>query len=113
MAENQKLKPVILNMAGEDNLIDFFATHLGVSKDEIEGPYRNREIVRARDLTVYILREYGGMPFSAIGRLLGGRNHTTAIYSYGKIKGYFEKNKTLETDLIKLINKAKDLRSIK
>ena len=36
VAENQKLKPVILNMAGEDNLIDFFATHLGVSKDEIE-----------------------------------------------------------------------------
>ena len=53
------------------------------------------------------------MPFSAIGRLLGGRNHTTAIYSYGKIKGYFEKNKTLETDLIKLINKAKDLREYK
>lgn len=113
VAENQKLKPVILNMAGEDNLISFFATHLGVSKDEIEGPYRNREIVRARNLTVYILREYGGMSFSTIGRLLGGRNHTTAIYSYRKIKGYFEKNKTLETDLIKLINKAKDLREYK
>jgi len=113
VAENQKLKPVRLNIASEDNLIAFFATHLGVSKDEIEGSYRNRKIVRARNLTVYILREYGGMSFSAIGKLLGGRNHTTAIYAYRKIKGYFEKNKILETDLIKLINKAKDLREDK
>jgi len=47
---------------------------------------RKREVVHARQMTMYILREDFNISFSVIGKELGGRDHTTAIHSYERIK---------------------------
>ncbi len=48
---------------------------------------RRREIVKARQVVMYLLREDFNVSYPLIGQKLGGKDHTTVIHSYLKIKG--------------------------
>lgn len=48
---------------------------------------RRKEIVRARQVVMYLLREDFSVSYPLIGQKLGGKDHTTVIHSYLKIKG--------------------------
>lgn len=65
---------------------------------------RRREVVRPRQIAMYLLREdfHGSYPF--IGQKLGGRDHTTALHAYEKI------SKELKSDS-KLVEELKLIRS--
>jgi len=64
---------------------------------------RKKEIVKPRQIAMYLLREElkGSFPF--IGRKLGGKDHTTAIHAYKKICKELDLNEGLieEINLIK------------
>ncbi|MFA6324913.1 MAG: chromosomal replication initiator protein DnaA [Candidatus Paceibacterota bacterium] len=47
---------------------------------------RRKEIVKARQVVMYILREDFNVSYPLIGQKLGGKDHTTVIHSYLKIK---------------------------
>lgn len=53
---------------------------------------RKKDVVKPRQIIMYILREDFSIPYPTIGQKLGGRDHTTVIHSYEKIK------KDLKTD---------------
>jgi chromosomal replication initiator protein len=53
---------------------------------------RRKEIVHARQVSMFLLREDFNISFPLIGRKLGGRDHTTVIHSCDKVK------RELETD---------------
>jgi len=95
-----------LDLGKNGDVIEALAKYLGFTKQLIESHSRRQDIVRARDLIAYLLREYGDLSYPAIGRLLGGRDHTTIIYSYNKTKAKIEKNPELETELANLIQEA-------
>ncbi len=58
----------------------------GVSKEALTGSKRNKEIVSARHVTVYLIREITELSFPSIAKLFD-RDHTTIIYSYNLIAG--------------------------
>ncbi len=47
---------------------------------------RRKEIVKARQMVMYILREEFNVSYPLIGQKLGGKDHTTVIHSCEKIK---------------------------
>ncbi len=47
---------------------------------------RRKEVVKPRQVIMYILREDLGASYPHIGQKLGGRDHTTVIHAYEKIK---------------------------
>jgi chromosomal replication initiator protein len=47
---------------------------------------RKKEVVRPRQFIMYLLREDFDLPYPSIGQALGGRDHTTVIHSYEKVK---------------------------
>ena len=47
---------------------------------------RRKEIVKARQVVMYLLREDFNVSYPLIGQKLGGKDHTTVIHSYLKIK---------------------------
>ncbi|MBQ1229935.1 MAG: hypothetical protein IIX80_02765 [Clostridia bacterium] len=53
----------------------------GVSKQELAGPKRNKEIAAARHICIFLIRELTEMSFPNIGKLLE-RDHTTVLSSY-------------------------------
>ncbi len=96
----------ILGLEGDSDIIEALAKGLGFTKTLIESHTRRQDVVKARDLIAYILREYGDLSYPAIGRLLGGRDHTTIIHAYRKTRRKIEQSPKLKTELVDLIQEA-------
>ncbi|MFH1656276.1 MAG: chromosomal replication initiator protein DnaA [Candidatus Nealsonbacteria bacterium] len=60
---------------------------------------RKKEIVKPRQIAMYILREELKSSFPFIGRKFGGKDHTTAIHSYKKIVNEIEKDQRLAEEI--------------
>lgn len=73
--------------------------HYDIKKEELLGKKRNKEIVFPRQVLIYLLREELDLPYKSIGRELGGRDHTTIIHDYNKIKNMMMENNELEGEI--------------
>ena len=60
---------------------------------------RKKEIVRPRQIAMYLLREETKSSFPEIGTKLGGRDHSTVIHAYEKIKKEEEADETTKQEL--------------
>lgn len=60
---------------------------------------RRREIVKPRQIAMYLLREDFRGSFPYIGQKFGGRDHTTAIHAYEKIVRDIKDNKNLADEI--------------
>ncbi len=62
------------------------SNELGFPSDEVRGPSRQRELVRARAVIAHELRlAPWELSLPAIGRALGGRHHTTILALLGRV----------------------------
>jgi len=68
------------------NVVDKVAEFYGIDEDSIYEKTRRREVVRPRQIIMYLLREDFNISYPTIGTKLGGRDHTTVIHSCEKIK---------------------------
>jgi chromosomal replication initiator protein len=57
----------------------------GLSKAEIEGRQRKRDVAVPRMLAMSLSRQLTSLSLNAIGRRFGGRDHSTVIYACRKI----------------------------
>jgi chromosomal replication initiator protein len=60
---------------------------------------RKKEVVKPRQIIMYILREDVGISYPTIGEQLGGRDHTTVIHSCDKIKKMLEDDVLLQQEV--------------
>jgi len=60
---------------------------------------RRKDIVKPRQIAMYILREDFSTSYPSIGEKLGGRDHTTVIHAYEKIKRDMKKDTLLSQEL--------------
>ena len=84
-------------------IIKVVADFYDLKEREILSSSRKREIVRPRQIAMYLLREELKNSYPFIGRRFGGRDHTTAIHAYEKITKEINKNENTaeEVNLIK------------
>jgi chromosomal replication initiator protein len=68
------------------NIVDKVAEYYGIDEESIYEKTRRREVVRPRQVIMYLLREDFNISYPTIGTKLGGRDHTTVIHSCEKIK---------------------------
>ncbi len=73
-----------------------------IDEESIYNKTRRKEVVRPRQVIIFLLREDFGVSFPSIGEKLGGRDHTTAIHSYEKIKGEIKTDTVLEQEINQL-----------
>jgi len=60
---------------------------------------RKKEVVRPRQVIMYLLREDLHTSYPYIGQKLGGRDHTTVIHAYEKIKNELKINNLLSREI--------------
>ena len=84
-------------------LIEIVANFYGVPVRDMISASRKRELVVPRQVMMYLMREEINASFPLIGKESGGRDHTTAMHAYEKIKNELEKNSRIkqEIDLIR------------
>jgi chromosomal replication initiator protein len=63
------------------------AAALRLSPTDISSAKRNRQVVYARQLAMYLCRELTSLSLPAIGEAFGGRDHTTVLHAHRRIRG--------------------------
>ncbi|RLC37634.1 chromosomal replication initiator protein DnaA [candidate division Kazan bacterium] len=86
-------------------IIRAVASFFDLKKEELYGRKRTREIVIPRQVLIYLLREELDLPYKQIGDELGGRDHTTIIHDYKKIKKLLLENEYLVDQVTQIKNK--------
>lgn len=71
----------------------------GVEEGSIYEKTRRKEVVKPRQIIMYILREDFRVSFPTIGDKLGGRDHTTVIHSCEKIREDLKSNSALGQEI--------------
>lgn len=66
-----------------------------IEENNIYEKTRKKEVVKPRQVIMYLLREDMNISYPSIGEKLGGRDHTTVIHSCEKIKEDIKSNQTL------------------
>lgn len=84
-------------------------SQFNIKKEDLFGRKRTREIVIPRQVLVYLLREELDMPYKQIGGEIGGRDHTTVIHDYNRIKKLLLKNELLDEEITDIKNKLYSL----
>lgn len=87
------------------NVVSKIADFYGIDEESIYEKTRRKEVVRPRQVIMYILREDFSVSYPTIGTKLGGRDHTTVIHSCEKIKREI-------TDDAVLAKEIQDVRSL-
>lgn len=82
-------------MVSIKDLIKLVADFYNIDPDAICDKTRKKEVVRPRQITMYILREDFSTSYPTIGDKLGGRDHTTVIHSCEKIKNDLKTDQNL------------------
>lgn len=79
-------------------ICDFYTMEPG----DITGPRRQQEMVRPRQILMYIMKYELGMTYPTIGREIGGRDHTTAMHSVEKIEKELKRSPELFDEMQQL-----------
>lgn len=68
-----------------EQIIEGTARALQLALEDLVGKGRTKELSQARQWAIYLAREETQASWPEIGGALGGRNHSTVLYSYNKV----------------------------
>lgn len=67
-------------------IIDAVAEYFSIKANLIKGKKRTKEVVEARHMVMLILRNDLEIPLKEVGRIMGGRDHTTVMHAVDKME---------------------------
>jgi chromosomal replication initiator protein len=88
-------------------LLDEIAKILGFEVEALKGKSRQRPLVTARQIAMYVFRDQTDLSYPSIARLFGGRDHTTVIHAVEKIQRQLSERKVVFEQVTDLIQKLK------
>ncbi len=68
-----------------DIVLDVISEEFNVAREDLLGQSRKRDISQARQIAMFLMRHYTELSLPKIGDALGGKDHTTVLYSCDKI----------------------------
>jgi len=88
--------------------IDFIqrctAEEFGVSLGDLKTKRRNKTIVLPRQIAMYLSRELTELSLPEIGEFFGGKDHTTVLHSYNKIKEAVHANPLIQEKVARIMH---------
>jgi chromosomal replication initiator protein len=80
-------------------IVKLIADYYHIPESFIYNKTRRKDVVKPRQIVMYILREDFDISYPMIGDKLGGRDHTTVIHSYEKIKNNLKSDPHLTREI--------------
>ncbi len=87
------------DIANYKKIIETVAKFYNMDEKSLFDKTRRKEIVRPRQIAMFLLRKELKYSFPAIARKFGGKDHTTVIYAYKKILQEVEENSKLTEEI--------------
>jgi chromosomal replication initiator protein len=90
-------------MAVKD-VVKIISDFYNIKEESIYEKTRHKEVIRPRQIIMYILREDFSISYPSIGQKMGGRDHTTVIHSCEKIKEDCKQDSSLVDEINQIRN---------
>lgn len=68
-----------------DDIIDTVCRYFDITRQDIVGKKKSKDVVEPRMIAIYLISEILEIPLVSIGKIFGGRDHTTIMHSRDKI----------------------------
>jgi chromosomal replication initiator protein len=88
-------------------LLDEIAMILGFEVEALRGKSRQRPLVTARQIAMYVFRDLTDLSYPSIARLFGGRDHTTVIHAVEKIQRQMGERKQIYEQVTDVLQRLK------
>jgi len=82
-----------------NEVINTVGGFFGIGVQQIKGERRTKTVAWPRQIVMYMLRNELRLPLEEVGRLIGGRDHTTVMHASDKVKEEMEKNEGLRLQI--------------
>jgi chromosomal replication initiator protein len=90
--------------ASPSDVITAVSKYFSIGKRPLLGDSRARPIARPRQMLMYVLRTQLGLPLEEVGRIVGGRDHTTVMHAVEKITDLASRDVQVREDLLGIKN---------
>jgi chromosomal replication initiator protein len=90
-----------------DVILQATSEMFGFTIEEIKGKSRQRPLVTARQIAMYVFRDSTDLSYPAIAREFGGRDHTTVIHAVEKIKALMGERRQIYDQVTELLNQIR------
>ena len=85
-------------------IISEVSNYFGIPSEEIIGRRRGKPYLVPRQIAMFLLREETSLSLSAIGKILGGRDHSTVMHGHGKVASLIDADNKLRSDILAIKN---------
>ena len=85
-------------------IVEIVAEHFQKTPEQLRSKSRSSDIVRPRQIAMFLCKNMTDSSLAAIGEILGGRDHSTIIHGIEKIEEDYAHNESTQK-LIEMIKK--------
>ncbi|MBR0488966.1 MAG: chromosomal replication initiator protein DnaA [Prevotella sp.] len=90
-----------------DDIMETVCNHFNVTTTAVSSRSRKHEYVVARQVSMYLAQKYTKMPAARIGKLVGGRDHSTVIHSCSQVEQRMKVDKAFQSEISSIENSFK------
>jgi chromosomal replication initiator protein len=92
----------------DEEMLTEIAGYVGFTVEALKGKSRQRPLVSARQIAMYVFRDMTELSYPAIARLFGGRDHTTVIHAVDKTQRLMREDKATFDQVTDIIGRIKN-----
>lgn len=81
-------------------VITAVCSYYNIKISDLRGSRRKREVVRPRQILMWLLRESSGLTLKEVGTVLGGRDHTTIMHGVETVTRLMENSELIKNDVV-------------
>ena len=88
-----------------DIIINVVSEHMNISPNDIRSKKRNQDIATARQIVMYLCRQYVVISLQSIGNAVGGKDHTTVMNGIKRIEDKIKKDPSFKNTIDTIVKK--------
>ena len=90
-----------------DRILEITAGMFGYGITELTSQGRQQGLVKARQISMYVMRELTDLSYPAIAKVFGGRDHTTVMHAVKKINSLLPSERRVYDQVAQLISQVR------
>lgn len=95
-----------------DDILKLISQHYNIKIQELKSKSRTKQILIARQVGMFMLKQHLAKSLVEIGKLFGGRDHTTVLNAVRKIENQRQENAEIRKDIEDLNRKIHNLTGV-
>lgn len=95
----QAIKKIERKKITVESISEIVCKHLKIKTELLQTASRKREIVQARQITMYLSKQYTELSLAQIGAVIGKKNHATVLHACRTIKDQIEVDKSFRDEI--------------